>query len=78
MVKMYHSKQKDIMEAVKETLRRETGKTIFTLRVLKEPNKDENFLEVLVVFTDETILISRFVAFTTDNQLVLRMQGNYI
>jgi hypothetical protein len=78
MVKIYHSNQTDIMKAVEETLKRETGKDIFTLRVMNQPSDKENFLEVLVVFTDESILMSRFVALTVDKKIVLRMQGNYI
>jgi hypothetical protein len=69
----------DILRGIEETLEKETGQKIFTMRVMndREQNNDIH-LEVLVVFEDKSVLMNRIVVVTTDGKLALRMQGNFI
>lgn len=69
----------DILRGIEETLEKETGEKIFTMRVLNRPRQsDDNHLEVLVVFEDRSVLINRVTTLSTDGKVAIRMQGQFI
>lgn len=64
-----------IADALIETLERDSGKKVFTLRILGEV---ENKLDSIIVFEDTSILKGFISVQTIDGKLACRIQGNYI
>lgn len=71
----YQSKDEDIVDALTGMLEQDTGKKIFTLKVL---NRVEDGLESIVVFDDKSVLQALISIQTIDGKLACRMQGNWI
>jgi len=67
---------KELVDGLIEMIERDSGKEVFTMRVL-DHTKDG--LKSLIVFTDGKILKGEIKVQTTiDNKMALRLQGNYI
>lgn len=64
-----------IADALVETLERDTGKRVFTMRIFRD---SEHGLESLIVFEDTSILTGVITVQTIDKKLAVRIQGNYI
>lgn len=76
-VKIYEQGNQDIVDALTQTLEKETGTKIFTLRILDDINEEEGF-EAIVVFEDKSVLMTLFTVQTINGKIALRMRGNYI
>jgi hypothetical protein len=75
-MKIYKAKiEEDIVDSLIKMMEQDTGKKVFTIRVIGET---DDGLETLVVFTDETILMSKITIMTLKGNYAFRMQGNYI
>jgi hypothetical protein len=78
MVRMYEASETDIDKIIAEFLlmiQKDSGKDIFTLRVTDRSDVEIN---LLIVFTDESILESILKIQYIENKIALRVQGNYI
>jgi hypothetical protein len=65
----------DITDSLLEMLEKDTGKEIFTIRVLGDTKAG---LEALVVFKDKSIMMGLINVGTVKGQIAFRVQGNYI
>ena len=75
-MKTYEAQEDEKMiETIIKTLEQDTGKKIFTLRVLDHTTES---LEVLIVFDDKEILTGKIKVTTIEGKLAIRMQGNFI
>ena len=75
-MKTYEAKEdEDFMDSITNMLEEDTGKKIFTLRVL---DHTDEALEVLIVFDDKEILTGKIKVTTIEGKLAIRMQGNFI
>jgi hypothetical protein len=74
-MKIYQAKNEDFVESMIHMLEQDTQKKIFTFRILEETPEG---LEVLVVFTDECILMGNLNVGTIQGKLALRMKGKYV
>jgi hypothetical protein len=69
------TEKEDITDSLLEMLEKDTGKEIFTIRVLGDTKEG---LETLIVFKDRTILMGLVNVGRVEGQIALRIQGNYI
>lgn len=65
----------EIFDTVTTTVENETGKKIFTMRLLKD---DDTQLELIVIFEDRSVLNAVLTIRREDGLLVCRFQGNWI
>lgn len=65
----------EIFDTVTTTVENETGKKIFTMRLLKD---DDTQLELIVIFEDRSVLNALLTIGREDGLLVCRFQGNWI
>ena len=75
-MKTYEAEEDEkLIDSIIKTLEQDTGKKIFTLRVLDHTTEA---LEVLIVFDDKEILTGKIKVTTIEGKLAIRMQGNFI
>ena len=75
-MKTYEAKEdEDFMDSITNMLEEDTGKKIFTLRVL---DHTDEALEVLIVFDDKEILMGKIKVATIEGNMAIRLQGNFI
>jgi hypothetical protein len=75
-MKIYQAEnEEDFMDSIIAMLEQDTGKDIFTIRILGET---ETGLETLIVFNDKSVLMGMIHVGTVKGQLAIRMQGNFI
>jgi hypothetical protein len=67
--------EEDFLDSLLQMMEQDTGKKIFTMRVLE--HTDEG-LETLIVFEDKQILMGIIKVGTIQEKMAIRMQGNYI
>jgi hypothetical protein len=77
-MRVHRPKHDDIVKGVEESLEKEIGQKIFTMRIINDFNEQDNTLDTLVVFEDRSILNARIVLLTSNDKLVFRIQGNFI
>lgn len=65
----------EITDALLNSIEEQTGKKIFTMRVI---NETEEGLDVIVVFTDKNILNGCISVQVIDGNLACRIRGNYL
>lgn len=76
-MKTYKQENGEPGDFIRETLEKEAGQKIFTIRVMEDNPKDQE-LELLVVFEDKSILIAMIQIETHEENLAARIKGNYI
>lgn len=69
------TEHEDVVKALTDTLEKETGNTIFTIRILDE---GEEGLDTIVVFNDQSVLRTWIQVQTVNGRLAMRMRGNYL
>lgn len=73
---VYHAEnEEDVAEAITRTLEKETGKRIFTMRII---NDTEEGLETLVVFQDKSMIHGMVTVMEIHGQLACRIKADYI
>lgn len=65
----------DIFETLTQLIEQETEKKIFTMRILDEI---EEWLEVLVIFEDKSMLLGKISVLTFFGNIACRLQAKYI
>lgn len=68
-------KNQEIAEAIEETIERETGQKVFTIRILSEI---EEGLEVLIVLKNKNVLMGLVSILEVEDKIACRIQANYI
>lgn len=77
-MKIYdESNQKDIVESITESLEKEVGSKIFTLRLLDDNGPGEG-LEAMVVFEDRSVFHALITVQEVDGAIGCRVRGNFI
>lgn len=64
-----------IVEAMIETLERDTGNKVFTIRVV---DRVKDKLESLIVFEDKSVLMGEISVEIIGGKMACRIKGNYI
>jgi len=67
--------EEDFMDSLLQMMEQETGKKIFTMRVLEHKVQG---LETLIVFEDKEIMMGMIKVGSIKGKLAIRMQGNFI
>jgi hypothetical protein len=67
--------EEDFMDSLLQMMEQETGKKIFTMRVLEHSNDG---LESLIVFEDKQVMMGIIKVGSIKGKLAIRMQGNFI
>lgn len=67
--------EEDFMDSMLQMLEQDTGKKIFTMRIL---DHSHDGLETLVVFEDKQVMMGIIKVGTIKGNMGIRMQGNYI
>ena len=65
----------EFMDSLLQMLEQETGKKIFTIRILDHTNEG---LETLIIFEDREVLMGMIKVGTIKGKMGIRVQGNYI
>lgn len=75
-LKIYHQKEnEEIAASIIAMLEKDTGKKIFTLRIIGEA---ETELETIIVFKDESMMMGIISVEAIQGKLACRLQANYI
>ena len=75
-MKTYEAKDdEEMIDSIINMIEQDTGKKIFTLRVL---DSTPETLEVLIVFDDKEILQGIIRVMKGEGELAIRIQGNFI
>lgn len=67
--------EEDFLDSLLQMMEQDTGKKIFTMRVLEHTHEG---LETLIVFEDKQILMGIIKVGSIQGKMAIRMQGNYI
>jgi hypothetical protein len=67
--------EEDFFDSLLQMMEQDTGKKIFTMRVLEHTDAG---LETLIVFEDKQILMGIIKVGSIQGKMAIRMQGNYI
>jgi hypothetical protein len=67
--------EEDFVDSLIQMIEQDTGKKIFTMKVL---DHTEDGLETLIVFEDKNILRGMIKVGTMNEKLAIRMQGNFM
>lgn len=67
--------EEDFVDSLIQMMEQDTGKKIFTMRVLEHTVQG---LDALIVFEDKSILQGQIKVGSIKGKLAIRMQGNYI
>lgn len=71
----YQEDNEQIEKTLIKMLEKDTGKTIFTMRIMEE---NSTGLEVLIVFVEKSVMIATIKIQEFDGKMAYRIQGNYI
>lgn len=75
-MKFYQATDDDeFVDSMLKMLEQDTGKKVFTMRVLEHSVEG---LETLVIFEDKTIMMGIIKVGTVRGKIAIRMQGNFI
>lgn len=75
-MKLYEPENdEDFLDAITNTIEKDTDKKIFTLRVLSE---DEKGLDTIIIFEDRSVLMGKISIQTIRGKLACRLQGDWI
>lgn len=75
-MRLYEAKEdEEIIETIINMIEQDTGKKIFTLRVL---DSTPETLEVLIVFDDKEALTGKIKVMDEEGNMAIRIQGNFI
>ena len=75
-MRLYEAKDdEEIIETIINMIEQDTGKKIFTLRVL---DSTPETLEVLIVFDDKEVLTGKIKVMDEEGNMAIRIQGNFI
>lgn len=75
-MRLYEAKEdEEIIETIINMIEQDTGKKIFTLRVL---DSTPETLEVLIVFDDKEVLTGKIKVMDEEGNMAIRIQGNFI
>lgn len=72
------SEKQDIVEGILEMMEKDTGKKVFTIRVLGDTDGNEHAIDVIVVFKDQCIMMGHLIAEKIQGKLAIRVQGDFI
>lgn len=73
---IYQAKDdEDFMDSLIQMMEQDTGKKIFTMRVLEHTVEG---LDTLVVFEDKNVMMGHIKVGSIKGKLAIRMQGNFI
>ena len=76
MMKMYVAgEDEDFIESMIKMLEQDTGKIIFTMRILEHSLEG---LETLIVFEDKEVMFGIIRVISVDGHIAFRMQGNFV
>jgi hypothetical protein len=76
IMKMYVAgEDEDFIESMIKMLEQDTGKNIFTMRILEHSLEG---LETLIVFEDKEVMFGIIRVISVDGQIAFRMQGNFV
>lgn len=67
--------ENDLFPTIIKSMEKDTGKKVFTLRLLAET--EEGFL-LVVVFTDKSVMSGEIIVKNEDDHLVVSVQANFI
>jgi hypothetical protein len=67
--------EEDFIDSLIQMIEQDTGKKIFTMKVL---DHTEDGLETLIVFEDKNILRGMIKIGTVNEKFAIRMQGNFM
>ena len=72
--------EEDFVDSLIQIIEQDTGKKIFTIKVLDIEDTDDGLcgLETLIVFEDKEILKGRITITSVHEKLAIRMQGNFM
>jgi hypothetical protein len=65
----------EVIEALMRIIEEDTGKEIFTMRVI---DHTDDGLESIIVFKDESIIMGTIKVHMIGGKMALRMQANFI
>jgi hypothetical protein len=65
----------DFVDSMIKMLEQDTGKKIFTMRILEHA---EEGLETLIIFEDKNVMMGMIKVGSIKGKMAIRMQGNYI
>lgn len=68
----------DTIESIIKSIEKETGKKVFTLRIIEDEDEPKNDIEVLIVFEDKNVMHAKITVQAIDGQLGCRVRGNFI
>lgn len=75
-MKIYEAEdEEDFMDTLLQTLEQDTGKKIFTMKVIEHTEKG---LETLIVFEDKNIMWGIIKVQEIMGKMAIRIQGNYV
>ena len=69
--------QEEIADALLKTIEKDSGKEVFTLRIIGEMETEEA-LETVIVFQDKSVLMGKISVQDYQGKLAFRVQGNWI
>lgn len=76
ILKIYEAKDdEEIVDALINLIEKDTGKEIFTMKIL---DQTEEGLLALIVFTDKNIVNGLIKIQSINGKMAIRLQGNYI
>jgi hypothetical protein len=67
--------EEDLLDSMIQMLEQDTGKKIFTMKVLEHALEG---LETLIVYEDKSVMMGMIKVGSIKGKLAIRMQGNYI
>lgn len=75
-MKMYQANDdENFVDSILQGLEQDTGKKIFTMRILEHTVEG---LDTIVVFEDKTMMMGIIKVGTIYGKISIRMQGNYV
>ena len=73
---VYEAKDgEDFVEELIKMIEQDTGKKIFTMKILDHTKKG---LESLIVFDDKNVMLGNIFVGTIKGKMAIRLQGNFI
>ena len=76
-MEIYEMTDDDVGRAVIDTLEMNTGKQIFTMRVLNN-HREDNHIEFLAVFKSEEVINGKIFVEEMNGRMAFRIKANYI
>lgn len=77
-MKIYEASERDdVVESIINTLEKETGSKVFTMRVLEDKGFEEGF-EMIVVLENKSVLMGLITVEKVNGKLASRIRMNYL